>query len=44
MIDFAHVLRTDTRDTGYLDGLYGILRIVDEILKEQETTGKLRED
>ena len=44
MIDFAHVLRADTRDTGYLDGLYSLLRIIDEILEEQEKSGKLRED
>ena len=46
MIDFAHVLRSDgaTRDTSYLDGLYGLLRIIDEILSEQEASGKLRED
>jgi hypothetical protein len=44
MIDFAHVLRCDTRDNSYLDGLYGVLRIIDEILKEQEENGKLRKD
>ncbi|GMI08282.1 hypothetical protein TrVE_jg10469 [Triparma verrucosa] len=45
-IDFAHVVkRSDgARDDGYLDGLYTILRIVDEILRDQEKAGKLRED
>lgn len=45
-IDFAHVIkRSDSaRDDGYLDGLYTILRIVDEILRDQEKAGKLRED
>jgi len=49
VIDYAHVVKREGgqrkgRDDGFLDGLYTILRLVDEILKEQEKMGKLRED
>ncbi len=42
MIDFAHVVREEGRDSGYLDGLYGVLRILDEVLNEQEKVGGLK--
>ena len=44
-IDFAHVVeREGGRDAGFLDGVYTLLRLVDEILRKQEELGKLRED
>ena len=45
VIDFAHVVERDGgRDAGYVDGVYTLLRLVDEILRKQEELGKLRED
>ena len=45
-IDFAHVVEREERgrDDGYLDGLYTILRLLEDILQQQEKMGKLRED